>query len=96
MLPKLPEKVLALVWNKMLYQKYSLKYVETVFLMFLFRLLDNDDAPTMKMTDKTDEVKRSKRKLLLTFKISQTKQILLHEHESQLQITNDKDQFKAK
>ena len=28
---------------------------------------------------------------LRTLKISQTKQILFHEHESQLQITNDKD-----
>ena len=39
---------------------------------------------------------RKERKLLRTLKISQTKQILFHEYESQLQITNDKDEFKAK
>ena len=33
---------------------------------------------------------RNVRKLLQTLKMSQTKQILFHEHESQLQITNDK------
>ena len=59
--------------------------------MFLFIQLDNDDAPTMKMTERTDKVMRNKRKLLQTFKISQTKQILFHEHESELQITNNKD-----
>ena len=58
--------------------------------MFLFRQLDNDDAPTVKMTDKNRAV-RNERKLLRALKISHTKQILFHEHESQLQITDDKD-----
>ena len=39
---------------------------------------------------------RNERKLLRTLKMSHTKQILFHEHESQLQITNDKDYFRAK
>ena len=34
---------------------------------------------------------RNEKKLLRTLKISHAIQILLHEHESQLQITNDKD-----
>ena len=34
---------------------------------------------------------RKERNLLRTYKISQTKQILFHEHESEVQITNDKD-----
>ena len=33
---------------------------------------------------------RNERKLLQTLKMSQTKQILFHKRESQLQITNDK------
>ena len=38
-----------------------------------------------------NKVMRNERKLLRTLKISHTKQILFHEHESQSQITNDKD-----
>ena len=34
---------------------------------------------------------RKERKLLQTLKVSDTKQILFHEHESEVQITNDKD-----
>ena len=58
--------------------------------MFSFRQLDNDDAPTVKMTDK-DKPMRNEKKLQRTLKISHTKQILFHEHEFQLQITDDKD-----
>ena len=39
---------------------------------------------------------RKKWKLLQAYERSQTKQILFHEHESELQITNNKDLFKAK
>ena len=64
-----------------------------LYLMFLFRQQDKDDAPVMKMTDKDrlNKVMRNERKLLRTLEISHTEQILFHEHESQLQITNDKD-----
>ena len=53
----------------------------------------NDDAPMMKMTrqGQINKVMRNGRKLLRTLKISHAKQILFHEHESQFQITNDKD-----
>ena len=44
----------------------------------------------MKMT-KTDNVMRKQKNLQRTYKISQTKQILFHEHESEVQITNDKN-----
>ena len=39
---------------------------------------------------------RNERKLLQTLEISHAKQILFHEHESQLQITNDKDLIRGK
>ena len=61
-----------------------------LYLMFSFRQLDNDGAPTVKMTDK-DKAMKNERKLLRTLKVSLTQQILFREHESQLQITDDKD-----
>ena len=54
MLPKL-EKFLAFVWKEMSrYLKFRimLKPFFHHYLMFLFRQLDNDDVPMMKMTDK--------------------------------------------
>ena len=39
---------------------------------------------------RTDKVMRKERNLLRTCKISQPKQILFHEHESKVQITNYK------
>ena len=39
---------------------------------------------------------RNERKLLQTLKISHAKQILFPEHESQFQITNDKDLVQGK
>ena len=70
--------------------RITLKPFFHFYLMFSFRQLDNDDAPTVKMTDK-DKPMRNDKKLQRTLKTSHTKQILFHEHEFQLQITDDKD-----
>ena len=54
MSPKL-EEFLAFVWKEIFrYLKFRimLKPFFHLYLMFLFRQLDNDDAPTMKMTGK--------------------------------------------
>ena len=60
------------VWKEIIYLKFKiiLKPFFYLYLMFLFIQLDNDDAPTMKMTaEKTDKVMRNKWKLLRTFKL---------------------------
>ena len=60
--------------------------------MFLFRQLDNEDENDRQgQKGEREKEKGEERNLLRTYKISQTNKLLFHEHESDVQITNDKD-----